>query len=116
MSIQQYIATHWLDWAFALITAFAGFGYRNVALKLKEERKKNEAIANGLQSLLRQSIVDSYNRYQDKGFCPIYAKETLKTLYQSYHELGGNDVATKLYNTILQMPEEKEDVKKNENE
>lgn len=112
MSIQQYIAAHWLDWAFAFITAFAGFGYRNVSRKLQEERRKNEAMAKGLQSLLRQSIVDNYNEYQDKGYCPIYAKESLKTLYSAYHELGGNDVATKLYNTLLQMPEEKEDDKK----
>ena len=107
--IQQYIASHWLDWAFAIITAFAGFGYRNVSKKLQEEKRKNEAIAEGVQSLLRQSIVDSYNRYKDKGFCPIYAKETIKTVYTAYHNLGGNDVATKLYHTLLQMPEEKED-------
>ena len=42
----------------------------------------------------------------DRGYCPIYAKETLKHVYEAYHNLGGNDVATKLYHTLLEMPEE----------
>ena len=46
-----------------------------------------------------------YNRYSDKGFCPIYAKESIKRVYVSYHDLGGNDVATELYSKILKMPE-----------
>ena len=62
----------------------------------------------GVEALLRQKIIDSYNKHQDKGFCPIYAKESLKKLYKAYHGLGGNDVATELYNKLLKMPEERE--------
>ena len=74
--------------------------------KLKAEQKKNAAIAEGVQSLLRESIVSNYNKYTDRGYCPIYAKESIKHVYEAYHNLGGNDVATKLYNTLLAMPEE----------
>jgi hypothetical protein len=87
--------------------------YRNIAARLEVERQKNEAIAAGVQSLLRESIVSNYNKYSEKGCCPIYAKESVKKVYAAYHNLGGNDVATELYQKILRMPE-KED--KNDDE
>lgn len=112
MDILQYISEHWLEWLFAIITAAAAFGYKNVLKKLQEEKTRNEAIAEGVQSLLRESIVSSYNKYKDRGCCPIYAKETMKTVYKAYHRLGGNDVATQLYDKLLAMPEDSEDENK----
>lgn len=106
MEILTYIQAHWVEWLFAIITGMAGLGYKSVSKKLKVEHKHNEAIADGVQSLLRESIVSNYNKYTDKGYCPIYAKESMKHVYDAYHNLGGNDVATKLYKTLLAMPEE----------
>ena len=106
MEILHYISAHWLEWLFAIITAVAAFGYRSVLKKLQEERVRNMAIAEGVQSLLRESIVTSYNKYSEKGFCPIYAKESMKKVYEAYHNLGGNDVATSLYNKLLAMRED----------
>lgn len=102
----EYVLAHWVEWIFAIVTGFATFGYRSVMIKLQEERTRNEAIAEGVQSLLRDSIVANYNKYQDKGYCPIYVKESIKKVYEAYHRLGGNDVATSLYRKILDMPEE----------
>lgn len=104
----EYILAHWIEWVFAIVTAVAAWGYRTVFAKLQEEHARNEAIADGVQSLLRENIVDNYNKYQDRGYCPIYAKESIKKVYEAYHNLGGNDVATSLYNKILAMAEEKE--------
>lgn len=109
MEIVQHIQTHWVEWLFAIITAILGLGYKNLSKKLKAEHRKNEAIADGMQSLLRESIVDNYNKYTDRGYCPIYAKESIKKVYTAYHNLGGNDVATELYHKLLAMPEEKEE-------
>ena len=106
MEILHYISAHWVEWLFMIVTAVIGFGYRTVLKRLQEEKQRNEAIAEGVQSLLRESIVNNYNKYQDKGFCPIYAKESIKKVYEAYHNLGGNDVATSLYNKVLAMPEE----------
>lgn len=106
MEILQYIGAHWVEWLFAICLAALTWAWRTVSARLKMEQKKNEAIADGVQSLLRESIVGNYNKYQDKGFCPIYAKESIKKVYHSYATLGGNDVATSLYHRILEMPEE----------
>ncbi len=105
-AIWGFILQNWLEWLFAAITFILGCLYRDVRKRLGEEQRKSTAIAGGVQSLLRESIVQNYNKYQDRECCPIYAKESMKKVYESYHGLGGNDVATKLYNTLLAMPEE----------
>lgn len=104
--ILGFIQNNWVEWLFAAATCILTALYRDVRKRLKEEQAKSTAIAEGVQSLLRDGIVQNYNKYQDRGYCPIYAKESIKRMYCSYHNLGGNDVATKLYNTLLAMPEE----------
>jgi len=109
MEILAYISAHWVEWLFTICLAVLTFAWRQVSRRLKEEQKKNEAIAEGIQSLLRESIVSNYNKYKTKGFCPIYAKESIKKVYSAYHNLAGNDVATGLYKELLAMPTEMED-------
>lgn len=109
MQIIPFIQQNWPEWLFAACSCVLGFLYRDVKRRLRDEQKRSAAIAEGVQSLLRESIVQNYNKYQEREFCPIYAKESVKRVYEAYHNLGGNDVATKLYNTILNMPEEPEE-------
>lgn len=65
-----------------------------------------KAIKNGLQCLLRAEIIRSHEKYKERGYCPIYAKEALTMAYNAYHALKGNDVATKLYKECLELPTE----------
>ena len=109
MNILAFIGVHWLEWLFTAVLAVLSYLFKEMREQLQEEKKKNEAIAEGVQSLLRESIVGNYNRYSDKGFCPIYAKESIKKVYKAYHGLGGNDVATELYSKVLKMPEERKE-------
>ncbi len=107
--IINFIEANWVQWLFAVALSALAWLYRNIAARLKLEQAKNEAIAEGVQSLLRESIVSNYNKYLEKGACPIYAKESIKKVYASYHKLGGNDVATELYRKLLAMPEQEGD-------
>ena len=102
MAIIDYFAEHWIEGMFTLLTACVGY----LIKRLHAQRKEYKAIAEGVQSLLRESIVQNYNKYSDKGFCPIYAKESIKRVYKAYTALGGNDVAESLYKKILEKPEE----------
>ena len=106
MEILAYIGDHWIEWLFTACLAALTVAWRAVSKRLKEEHSRNEAIAEGVQSLLRESIVSNYNRYKDKGYCPIYARESIRRVYASYKDLGGNDVATGLYKELLEMPTE----------
>ena len=104
-----FMQQNWIDWLFSALACILGYLYRDVKRRLQEEQKKSTAIAEGVQSLLRESIVQNYNKYQERGYCPIYAKESIKRVYEAYHNLDGNDVATKLYETLLDMPEKPEE-------
>ena len=106
--IFAYIAAHWVEWLFTACLTILGFAWRSVAKRQKAAQEKSDAIADGVQCLLRESIVQNYNRYSDKGYCPSSAKESIKTVYHAYHALGGNDVATDLYEKILDMSTDKE--------
>jgi len=101
-----YIGSHWIEWMFISITAGLGILWRWLVKKFRAMKAENDSIANGIQALLRSEIIDKYNYYKDKGYCPIYAKENIKRLYKPYEALGGNDVATKLVNELLDMQTE----------
>ena len=78
-----------------------------VVSKIKLGKKKQDAVELGLQCLLRAEIIRQYEKWEEKKYCPIYAKEALKRAYDSYHTLGGNDVATGLYEETMELPEHK---------
>lgn len=69
-------------------------------------KKRNHALEDGVQCLLRADIIHLHDKYMALGYCPIYVKEALKREYTAYHNLHGNDVATKLYHDVMSLPEE----------
>ena len=73
-----------------------------------EKCKQDRSVADGLQCLLRAEIIRAHDKYTQKHFCPIYAKESLTRAYAAYHALGGNDVATDLYRQCMELPESEE--------
>lgn len=89
-----------------LIPAVCG-GIITWAVTYIKLRKKHEsALEEGLKCLLRAEIIRNHDKYLDRGYCPIYAKEALKRAYAAYHALRGNDVATQLYNEVMALPTE----------
>lgn len=73
------------------------------------ESDRTKQIENGLQSLLRAEIIRSHEKYMDKEFCPVYAREALTRIYESYHALGGNGTMTELYKQVMALPTDKEE-------
>lgn len=72
--------------------------------RMNQYLERIDDVEVGLQSLLRLEIIRSHEKYMDRKFCPLYAKESLTRTYKSYHKLGGNDVATDLYNELMDLP------------
>lgn len=73
---------------------------------IKMRKKRETALENGVQCLLRAEIIRNHDKYVSRRFCPIYAKEALRRAYNAYHALGGNDVATRLYDEVMDLPTE----------
>lgn len=75
-----------------------------LAAYIRNQHKREKAVETGVQCLLRAEIIRSHDKYTERGFCPLYAKEALTLAYKSYHALGGNDVATRLFTEMMQLP------------
>lgn len=69
-------------------------------------KNKNKSLENGMLSLLRAEIIRQHDKYTDRKYCPIYAKDALEKAYNAYHNLGGNGTITKIYNDTMALPEE----------
>ena len=103
-AITKIILDNWIEWLMLGVFSAASLWHRKVIKAISDDRAKYKAVAKGLEALLRDRIIDCYNKYEKKGICPIYAKENVERLYIPYHELGGNDVATELVEQLLGMP------------
>lgn len=95
----------WATILTAFISTTVGVIITSVVGNFRNNKTKNAAIQNGLQSLLRAEIIRQHEKYTERGFCPIYAKDALRREYESYHLLGGNGVITDLYNDLIALPE-----------
>lgn len=100
-----------------IITSILGAIASYALFKLKSERKKRQeakaaqeahedAQTQGMRSILRGEIIRSHDKYIERGYCPIYAKEALQSQYDAYHQLGGNGVITKLFHDVMELPEQ----------
>lgn len=75
--------------------------------RIKASEKKTEAVCLGVQALLRDRLISTYNRYIEKGYAPIYAKENFENMYHQYHELGANGVMEEIHKSFIKLPTEK---------
>lgn len=73
---------------------------------IKKNERKTEAVALGVQALLRDRLIQSYNYHMEKGYAPIYAKENFDNMYEQYHTLGVNGVMDGIHETFMQLPTE----------
>ena len=86
------------------------FDRKREAARIKreaEERRTAEwqqAMTGGMRSMLRAELLHEYNKWTDKGFCPMESKEYVERTYSSYHTLGGNGIGTAMYEEVMELP------------
>lgn len=105
-TIITYIMSKWVEWLFICLSGLTAWSYRKFEKRQKAKEAEDNAIKMGMQALLRNDIINVYNKSEERGYCPIYQKQALRNSYSAYHDLGGNDVATDLYKKTLEMPTE----------
>lgn len=101
----QWMAQYWLETVFGLLVALFTFLYR----RLSKRVKRIGTVELGVQALLRDRIVQAYNHYSDKGYCPIYGRQNVEALYTQYRALGGNGTVKDLVDKLSRLPTEKEE-------
>lgn len=110
----SFITQYWIGAAFGFTISLFGFLYKALHKRVKEELVEQNSLRLGVQALLRDRIIQAYNDYMDKGYCPIYARENIEALYLQYHELGGNGTITGLIENMKTLPYEREDIENEE--
>ena len=70
---------------------------------LKQQKKDRDANSKGTMLLLRVQLIEYHDKYMKLGEIPSYAYENFVEMYNAYHELGGNGMATKMYEEINEI-------------
>lgn len=65
-----------------------------------------KGIKLGVQALLRAQMIADYNKWEDRGYAPIYARQNFENCWKQYHNLGANGVMDDLHKKFLQLPTE----------
>lgn len=92
-----------------LVSFFLGGGLTFFITKCKGGLKREKALEEGVKCLLRSKLIDYHDKYIERGYCPIYVKESARRSYDAYHNLGGNGVITKLFQDLMALPETEKD-------
>ena len=66
-----------------------------------------KGIRLGVQALLRAQMIDDYNKWEERGYAPIYARQNFENCWAQYHALGANGVMDDLHKKFLDLPTEK---------
>lgn len=70
---------------------------------LVKQNKVRKANSRGTMLILRRDIIDDHEKYMTRGEIPTYAYENFVEMYEAYHDLGGNGLATKMYEEIQEL-------------
>ena len=97
-------AKDWVTMLFGSGILVTAWGY--LYGKLQAVKKENKAIRLGLQALLRDRLIEKYDKYTDKGYAPIYARENFENMWSQYHNLGENGVMDGLHAKFMELPTE----------
>lgn len=70
----------------AIISGVLGYALSQI----KAQKNKNEALALGLQALLRDRLLQAFKHHMSEGFIEYSERESWLNMYANYHNLGAN--------------------------
>ena len=95
MSIYQWLCLLGVP---SLIAAFVGYAVN--------QARQVRAVKLGMQALLRAQMVGDWNKWSEKGWAPIYARQNFENCWKQYHSLGANGVMDDIHRRFLELPTE----------
>lgn len=102
--MKEFLVEHLSDVVVAVFTAVVTYIIRGQNKKIKEQ----QSIKDGVQALLRDRLIQSYNHYMKQRYCPIYARESMSEMAKQYYNLGGNGIIPSLMERIMSLPTEEQ--------
>lgn len=114
----EWFVEHLLELLLSLISAGVIAGFKVMAGRLKklkadadkqreETERENQATKEGLQALLRDGVINRYDKYMARGYILVRELENVESMYNAYHTLGGNGTITQLMKELRELPHSK---------
>lgn len=105
MSIYQWLCVVGVPAVITLIwTTIIKKSLDKAEQKAEENRKKSEAIENGIRDIQRIMILDTYDKCIQQGrTISVSRKDAIDAAYKSYTALGGNGTIKQVHEEIMAM-------------
>lgn len=107
------IVTQILLW---LVTGMLGVVIGKITAASKADKDERRALYDGVRALLRSAIMSAHHEAMRDGFISTTDREVMERAYTAYHSLGGNGVATRLYDEASALPTREHDWSKDRKE
>lgn len=102
--MREFIIKYWLQVLFGAVLSVLGMITKRISDVLKKEMCDQQSIKLGVQAILRDRIIQSYNHHMKVGYCAIHDRDNIIHMYQQYHTLGQNGVIDKLVDELMALP------------
>ena len=102
--MKEFIIEYWLEVIFTTVLSFVGWSYRKLKKRQEQQERKNKAIENGVQALLRNELIKNYREYKLKGEITLLDKENMEHMFTEYFNLGGNGMMEEVHKEFLEIP------------
>ena len=87
-----------------IVPTILGVAIGFISTKVKANNKKDKAIEEGVQALLRNELIRRYREYETRKEITILDKENMEAMFKQYENLGGNGTVKKMYEELLELP------------
>lgn len=88
----------------ATVVAFLGVALSNRRVENEKADEENELFKSALRALLRSELMRTHHHAVRDGCASTVDKEVMERTYRSYHNLGGNGIATNLHDEMMALP------------
>lgn len=88
----------------AAVVALLGWMLSNRRMEKEKADEESELVKSALRALLRSELMRTHHQAVNDGYVSMVDKEVVERTYQSYHQLGGNGIATNLHDEMMALP------------
>lgn len=88
----------------ATVVALLGVMLSNRRAEKEKAAEENELTNSALRALLRSELMRTHHHAVREGHASTVDKEVMERTYRSYHNLGGNGIATNLHDEMMSLP------------
>ncbi len=66
--------------------------------------KELESLKLGVQALLRNALLEQYDKWGELGYCPYDKKQSIDNMHTQYANLGVNGVMDEAHREFMKLP------------